>query len=182
MLTREPGSLARADHPPRVPQPRGKLGKVPGVLLSGAIHSPRGSMNPEDTSLQLDALAYAPFASRSDPQLHWSIGARSHTYVIGGRTVIGTAEGVDIVVQVPGVSRLHAALEPTEDGVWIRDLGSKNGTFVGGIRVAHARIPDEGRQIQLGSVGNWCCAITFRRLKWSCGRRIASGVCSGGAA
>ena len=48
------------------------------------------------------------------------------------------------------VSRLHAELDPRRDGLWVRDLGSRNGTFVNGVRVVSARVPDGGR-VQLGA-------------------------------
>lgn len=39
------------------------------------------------------------------------------------------------------VSRLHLALLPREDGLWIRDLGSRNGTFLAGVKIVEARVP-----------------------------------------
>jgi len=47
------------------------------------------------------------------------------------------------------VSRLHAELDPRDDGLWVRDLGSRNGTFLEGIRVVAACIPN-GAKLQLG--------------------------------
>ena len=43
--------------------------------------------------------------------------------------------GVDVMVSDPAVSRLHAEIEPREDGLWVRDLRSRNGTFVEGVFV-----------------------------------------------
>ena len=46
-------------------------------------------------------------------------------------TLIGREEG-DIVTQDPETSRQHARIEIREDGtVWLSDLGSTNGTFIG---------------------------------------------------
>lgn len=39
------------------------------------------------------------------------------------------------------VSRLHAEIAPRDDGLWVRDLGSRNGTFVAGVKVHDARVP-----------------------------------------
>jgi two-component system, NtrC family, response regulator GlrR len=46
---------------------------------------------------------------------------------------------------------LHAELELREDGLWVRDVGSRNGTFVDEIRVIEARL-DAGRRLRLGSI------------------------------
>jgi transcriptional regulator with GAF, ATPase, and Fis domain len=86
---------------------------------------------------------------RLDPQLRWMDGARSCSCLLGGRLVVGSAEAADIVVRIPGVGRLHASLEVESDGVWVRDLGTPEGTFIEGIKVLAARVPDGGR-IQLG--------------------------------
>ena len=45
-----------------------------------------------------------------------------------GRMTIGTAEGVALRLTDPTVSRFHAELEATPQGLAIRDLGSTNGT------------------------------------------------------
>jgi transcriptional regulator with GAF, ATPase, and Fis domain len=66
------------------------------------------------------------------------------------RTVVGSATGAGLVVSEPTVSRLHAELECRDDGLWIRDLGSRNGTFVEGVRVQCAHVAD-GSVVRVGS-------------------------------
>jgi len=51
------------------------------------------------------------------------------------RLRIGSGDDVDVSVSDPHVSRLHCELEPTATGVILRDLGSTNGTFVGGAAI-----------------------------------------------
>src|SRR5687768_12906667 len=51
------------------------------------------------------------------------------------RLRIGSGSDVDLMVADPHVSRLHCELEPTPVGVVLRDLGSTNGTFVGGAAI-----------------------------------------------
>ncbi|MEU6578132.1 FtsK/SpoIIIE domain-containing protein [Streptomyces sp. NPDC046805] len=59
-----------------------------------------------------------------------------------GRTVLGRGAEADVRVVASGVSRLHAALDVAADGrVRITDLGSANGTDVGGERVRGAGVP-----------------------------------------
>jgi transcriptional regulator with PAS, ATPase and Fis domain len=64
---------------------------------------------------------------------------------------MGSANRADIVIEDPTVSRLHAELECRDDGLWVRDLGSRNGTFVEGVRVTGARVP-EGGKLRVGAV------------------------------
>ena len=57
--------------------------------------------------------------------------------LLGGQSslVIGRAETSDVHLPSPYVSRAHALLTSTADGHEIRDLGSRNGTFVGDERI-----------------------------------------------
>lgn len=48
---------------------------------------------------------------------------------------IGSLDSGDIVLKDPAVSRRHAEILRTKDGIILRDLGSTNGTFVGPVRV-----------------------------------------------
>jgi DNA-binding NtrC family response regulator len=52
--------------------------------------------------------------------------------------VVGRAPGAGIEVADPEVSALHCELRAVSDGVLVKDLGSTNGTFLGGVRVREA--------------------------------------------
>ena len=69
-----------------------------------------------------------------------------------GRTSLGSGADNVLVVHAVGVSRRHAAVHLTSDGeLTVEDLGSKNGTWLNGVRVAHATLrPDDW--VQLGPV------------------------------
>lgn len=55
-----------------------------------------------------------------------------------------------MVLSDPAVSRHHAVLERSED-VWrLRDLGSRNGSSVNGIRVHHVTRVQPGDRIEMG--------------------------------
>src|SRR5687767_1750804 len=69
------------------------------------------------------------------PRMIWADSAGKHSEIIDGRLVVGSSPSSGIVVHERTVSRLHAELEVREDGVWVRDLGSRNGTFVDGLQV-----------------------------------------------
>ena len=58
---------------------------------------------------------------------------------------IGTARGVDLRLTDLAVSRHHCALRATERGLELRDLGSTNGTFIGGTEIVRGFVQDESR-------------------------------------
>src|SRR5690606_38824415 len=59
-----------------------------------------------------------------------------------GEYSIGRAPESRIWVHEEGVSRRHARIERTPEGFVVRDLGSANGTFVGGERVTRRLLAD----------------------------------------
>lgn len=66
-----------------------------------------------------------------------------------GPTTLGRSRECDVTVEDPSVSRRHAELQ-LEDGAWmLTDLGSTNGTFVGGKRVDRSALSG-GDRITLG--------------------------------
>ena len=62
---------------------------------------------------------------------------------------VGTAQGNDLVLTDTTVSRHHFSLEPTPQGILLRDLGSSNGTWVGGARVLQGYVAD-GSRVRVG--------------------------------
>jgi two-component system response regulator GlrR len=87
--------------------------------------------------------------SRAWPELAWNDEAGPHKCVVTGRTTLGSAPGAQVRIADREVSRLHAELEPTDRGTWVRDLGSRNGTFVDDLQVGAAMLPD-GARIRVG--------------------------------
>jgi serine/threonine protein kinase len=65
---------------------------------------------------------------------------------------IGRSESNDITLPAPGVTRRHAQLERTATGWQIRDLGSKNGTFLDGLPLL-PDIPEEWLSQQTLRIG-----------------------------
>jgi two-component system cell cycle response regulator len=66
------------------------------------------------------------------------------------RTIIGRDQSADIRIVDDGISREHVELLLEGERVSIRDLGSTNGTYRNGARIAVAEIAD-GDKISLGS-------------------------------
>ncbi|MCK6536485.1 MAG: sigma 54-interacting transcriptional regulator [Polyangiaceae bacterium] len=67
----------------------------------------------------------------------------------GERCSVGSHPSNDFVLADPTVSRFHCEIVATGRSALIRDLGSLNGTFVGGTRIVEAHL-GEGSVIQLG--------------------------------
>ncbi len=71
-----------------------------------------------------------------------------------GENLIGRDPGLWLSLPLEGVSRRHARVVPREGAFWIEDLGSTNGTFVNGERVAaeqlrHLDVVSLGRRTEL---------------------------------
>ena len=79
-------------------------------------------------------------------------GAAAGRTVRGDRRslLLGAHDSADVVLADPHVSRLHARLDVEATEYVLRDLGSRNGTRVGGTRIAQAYL-DDGAVIELGA-------------------------------
>jgi DNA-binding NtrC family response regulator len=62
---------------------------------------------------------------------------------VDGRITVGSGDGVDLKLTDPTVSRYHAELGATAEGICVRDLGSTNGTVVGGALVREVLVRSE---------------------------------------
>jgi ABC-type multidrug transport system ATPase subunit len=64
----------------------------------------------------------------------------------------GRDPNCDIPLDFATVSWRHARLTKTPDGILVEDLGSRNGTYVDGVRVTGKVLAEAGQEIGLGSV------------------------------
>jgi len=80
----------------------------------------------------------------------WGRGGRELRTLDSERVTVGTLESNDVVVDADGVSRVHAVFERFGEAWLIRDLGSRNGTFVNGGRIISERALHSGDEIILG--------------------------------
>jgi DNA-binding NtrC family response regulator len=65
------------------------------------------------------------------------------------RLTVGTARANHVILSDPTVSRFHLELSNEKAGVWVRDLGSRNGTLAAEVFIECARIP-VGTELSLG--------------------------------
>jgi hypothetical protein len=67
-----------------------------------------------------------------------------------GENLLGREERLATRVDGPGVSRRHARVVVRDGRAVLEDLGSKNGTFLDGARIAEPRSLEDGALIRLG--------------------------------
>ena len=66
-------------------------------------------------------------------------------------TVIGRRHNCDLRIPLDAVSRRHCELSMQDSSILLRDLGSRNGTYLNGNRMDHeGRRLEPGDQIQIG--------------------------------
>src|SRR3954469_2923741 len=75
-----------------------------------------------------------------------------HSYqVFEGRQVLGRSPKCDFRLNHPTVSSRHAELTLCDESLVVRDLGSRNGTYVDDVRIERATL-DVGQSLRLGLV------------------------------
>ncbi|MDX1568887.1 MAG: FHA domain-containing protein [Xanthomonadales bacterium] len=72
-------------------------------------------------------------------------------FPIRGTTIIGRHSECDVCLASEEISRKHAKLVITPDGLYVEDLGSANGTFVNGQQVRREKI-EPGDELKLDTV------------------------------
>jgi DNA-binding CsgD family transcriptional regulator len=82
----------------------------------------------------------------------WTPAGRELVALEGGRLTLGADAANDLALAAdPTLSRLHAVLERYGAGWCVRDLDSRNGTFVNGQRVWRERPLRPGDELRVGA-------------------------------
>lgn len=88
----------------------------------------------------------------------WLALGRRRLSLASGENLVGRDDGAKIRLDDPVVSRRHARILVSVSGALLEDLGSKNGTFVGGQPVGADPVPlHDGAQLAFGTV-----LVTYR--------------------
>jgi|GEM_PF-6737515 len=97
----------------------------------------------------IKAAGSGPAAYRLDVQS----GAQSgQVFLLGqGQNTVGRGADNRIRLDDPLVSKHHAIIHVQAEGVWVQDLGSSNGTFVSGRRIAQPTWLQLGDSLQIGT-------------------------------
>src|SRR5258708_4380216 len=85
------------------------------------------------------------------PRLALGNAARQSMAFRGDRMVIGRDPAADLPLDYPMISWQHAELTREAGQIYVRDLGSRNGTYVDGVRISGKTPLRPGSQIALGS-------------------------------
>lgn len=92
------------------------------------------------TAQELDLGDTQPLPAIRLPENAWLISRETEKLpdieLTGDLTVIGKAESVDVKILLPTVSRVHAKIWRDEEQYYLRDLDSRNGTFVNGNQIS----------------------------------------------
>jgi len=82
-----------------------------------------------------------------------AVEGKEFVFEDGGEARIGRTNGNDVVVNDNKASRNHARIIETEEGCFIEDLGSANGTFINGEEIQESAFLSSGDVIGIGGGG-----------------------------
>jgi hypothetical protein len=85
----------------------------------------------------------------------WVVDGFGAAHGIAAKTGVGRSHEGELVILASSVSREHAELRRTDAGWHIRDLGSRNGTFVDGTRAQGRAGLGERTLVKIGDVALW---------------------------
>jgi FHA domain len=113
---------------------------------------------PQESFILAPSGASGMHASRPGPQTGRLVVVKSADLESGedfelnsAQLTIGRGNQNDIAIGTDEyASARHARFEPRQDGVWVQDLGSTNGTFLNGTRLDRPRRLTRGDIIRIG--------------------------------
>lgn len=139
------GEVRLAPHAPRVIE-NGDRVRVGRVWLELRLEIVAQSSSPQDTrelALQLVQQALASHGEEVVPRVIVIAGPDEGKVLLllrsGVPMLVGRGHGVDLALDEVDASRRHVQIVRKAEQVWVRDLGSKNGTFLQGKRLPSER-------------------------------------------
>jgi hypothetical protein len=137
---------------------------VSDATLTGLVKEVRRSVKDADPAWPiirtLHRVGYAFCAEiegepvqRQGPTLHWLVArGRRRILLHEGENMVGRDPAADVCLDAPSVSRRHSRILLAGDSITLEDLGSKNGTTVGDLRVTRTTALHDGDRVTFGSV------------------------------
>jgi hypothetical protein len=116
------------------------------VAVEKVVATVQRAVAVDDTSSTRVRIAVPRFVLRGV-----SGAAFGKTYPVPGPVTIGRQQDCDISVPSEEISRRHAMVKPTADGLMVEDLGSANGTFINGKRV-QTGLMRPGEELRLDTI------------------------------
>lgn len=108
----------------------------------------------------------------------WVVDGFGGAHAVAPKATLGRHHAGELVILAASVSREHAELRVVDGGWQVRDLGSRNGTFLDGARVT-GRVPLPPRAVlRIGDVGLWFLAEAAHPPHGA--RSLATGSAGGG--
>ncbi len=90
--------------------------------------------------------------SDSPIHIHYvSASGREQRFTLQGPLVVGRDFGCDVIMEDLRASRRHARFYTDEDGTWVEDLNSSNGSFLNGRRLLESTKVADGDVLSIGS-------------------------------
>ncbi len=125
---------------------------IDGVQMKLVVMEQAASQAAQQETLDADAgatrlrMAVPKFVLRGV-----SGAAFGKTFPVASAMTIGRAQECDISIPSEEISRRHAQVKPTQDGLAVEDLGSANGTYINGNRVQHGLLK-AGDELRLDTI------------------------------
>jgi pSer/pThr/pTyr-binding forkhead associated (FHA) protein len=146
-----PDYVLEIDNPAHLASVNGKLVHEKKTLHEGdlliisQVHcrlQPSADESPSDPAQTVVRMALPKYVIRGVSGPYFG-----KTYPLRGTTVLGRHADCDIRLNNEGISRRHAEIVVTGDGLLVRDIGSSNGTFVNGEKIEEKtlKVGDEVR-------------------------------------
>ena len=142
-------SRDQIDHEPSASAVTGDRDSVSAGPLTEPPHHRDECVSLTGESAEGEASA-APAAARNGAR--WVLRTTRGEFTLASSVVVGRGVGSDLQTDDESVSRRHASFRLEDDGVWVEDLASRNGTWVNGAPISAPRRLTHGDRISLGAV------------------------------
>ena len=150
LVRRRPAAIAKAEiH--RHLWPDTFVSDVSLAVLVAEIRTALGETSRQPTFVRTVHRHGYAFSGAPLPEAScWLMWRGRHAPLRNGENVIGRDPAADVRIDAVGVSRRHAMIVVIGDAATLHDLGSKNGTFVDGVRISSEVSLADGSEVALG--------------------------------